>query len=65
MAIDPSLASTHHHLGIAFQTLGRFDDAARAYQWAGKLAPRRAHLVLPNARIVHARRDPLDTCFSC
>ncbi len=23
------------------------------------------HLVLPNARIVHARRNPLDTCFSC
>jgi tetratricopeptide (TPR) repeat protein len=23
------------------------------------------HLVLPNARIIHARRDPLDTCFSC
>lgn len=23
------------------------------------------HLVFPNARIVHVRRDPLDTCFSC
>jgi tetratricopeptide (TPR) repeat protein len=23
------------------------------------------HLVLPNARIIHARRNPLDTCFSC
>jgi tetratricopeptide (TPR) repeat protein len=23
------------------------------------------HLALPNARIIHARRDPLDTCFSC
>jgi tetratricopeptide (TPR) repeat protein len=23
------------------------------------------HLILPNARIVHVRRDPLDTCFSC
>lgn len=23
------------------------------------------HLALPNARIVHARRDPVDTCFSC
>lgn len=22
-------------------------------------------LILPNARIVHVRRDPLDTCFSC
>lgn len=23
------------------------------------------HLILPNARIIHAVRDPLDTCFSC
>lgn len=23
------------------------------------------HLALPNARIVHVRRDPIDTCFSC
>lgn len=22
-------------------------------------------LILPNARIIHCRRDPLDTCFSC
>jgi tetratricopeptide (TPR) repeat protein len=23
------------------------------------------HLVLPNARIIHTRRDPIDTCLSC
>ena len=23
------------------------------------------HLALPNARIIHARRDPVDTCISC
>jgi tetratricopeptide (TPR) repeat protein len=23
------------------------------------------HLVLPNARVIHVRRDPLDTCLSC
>lgn len=23
------------------------------------------HLTLPNAKIVHVRRDPVDTCFSC
>jgi tetratricopeptide (TPR) repeat protein len=23
------------------------------------------HLALPNARIIHIRRDPVDTCFSC
>ncbi|MGH7716734.1 MAG: sulfotransferase family protein, partial [Vulcanimicrobiaceae bacterium] len=24
-----------------------------------------AYLALPNARLIHVRRDPLDTCFSC
>jgi len=23
------------------------------------------HLALPNAKLIHVRRDPLDTCFSC
>jgi Sulfotransferase family len=23
------------------------------------------HLILPNAHIIHVRRDPMDTCFSC
>ena len=23
------------------------------------------HLALPNARVIHVRRDPTDTCFSC
>ena len=23
------------------------------------------HLMLPNARIIHCRRDPIDTCLSC
>jgi tetratricopeptide (TPR) repeat protein len=23
------------------------------------------HLALPNARVIHVRRDPIDTCFSC
>lgn len=23
------------------------------------------HLALPNAKIIHVRRDPMDTCFSC
>ena len=23
------------------------------------------HLALPNARIIHSRRDPIDNCFSC
>jgi hypothetical protein len=58
MAIDPSLAAAHHSLGIAFQTLRRFDDAARAYQWAGELAPRRAqfHINLANTRPIRCRQ---------
>ena len=24
-----------------------------------------AHLALPNARLIHVRREPIDTCFSC
>ena len=23
------------------------------------------HLALPNARLIHTRRDPVDTCLSC
>ncbi len=29
------------------------------------LAAGLVHLALPNARIIHIRRDPIDTCFSC
>jgi tetratricopeptide (TPR) repeat protein len=30
------------------------------YRYAGLI-----HLALPNARIIHVRRDPIDTCLSC
>jgi tetratricopeptide (TPR) repeat protein len=30
------------------------------YQYLGLI-----HLMLPNAKIVHSMRDPIDTCFSC
>ncbi len=30
------------------------------YQYLGLI-----HLMLPNAKIVHSMRDPMDTCFSC
>jgi tetratricopeptide (TPR) repeat protein len=30
------------------------------YRYAGLI-----HLALPNARIIHVRRDPVDTCLSC
>jgi hypothetical protein len=36
------------------------DSAAGIFQFAGLI-----HLMLPNARLIHCRRDPIDTCFSC
>jgi tetratricopeptide (TPR) repeat protein len=36
------------------------DKMPSNYLYAGLI-----HMALPNARIIHARRDPLDTCVSC
>jgi hypothetical protein len=36
------------------------DKMPSNFRWAGLI-----HLALPNARIIHVERDPLDTCFSC
>ena len=36
------------------------DKAPLNFLYAGFI-----HLVLPNARMIHCRRDPLDTCLSC
>ncbi len=36
------------------------DKTLENFRFAGLI-----HLALPNARFVHVRRDPLDTCFSC
>lgn len=39
----------------------RFTDKMPAnFRFAGLI-----HMVLPRARLIHVRRDPLDTCFSC
>lgn len=39
----------------------RFTDKMPAnFRFAGLI-----HMMLPRARIIHVRRDPLDTCFSC
>lgn len=39
----------------------RFTDKMPAnFRFAGPI-----HMTLPRARIIHVRRDPLDTCFSC
>jgi tetratricopeptide (TPR) repeat protein len=36
------------------------DKMPSNFRWAGLI-----RLMLPNARIVHCRRDPIDTCLSC
>jgi tetratricopeptide (TPR) repeat protein len=36
------------------------DKTPANFRFAGLI-----HLVLPNARIIHTRRDPIDTCLSC
>lgn len=36
------------------------DKMPANFRWAGLI-----HLALPGARIVHSRRDPIDTCLSC
>jgi tetratricopeptide (TPR) repeat protein len=36
------------------------DKMPSNFRWAGLI-----RLMLPNARIVHCRRDPVDTCLSC
>jgi len=36
------------------------DKAMSIFRYAGLI-----HLMLPGARLIHCRRDPLDTCFSC
>ena len=54
---------TAYLAGLAEQVKGapRFTDKMLAnFSYAGLI-----HLTLPNARIIHARRDPVDTCLSC
>jgi hypothetical protein len=59
-------ASYVERLAAAARTAGA-EDAGRItdkmpgnFCFAGLI-----HLALPNARIIHARRDPVDTCLSC
>jgi tetratricopeptide (TPR) repeat protein len=50
------------------------DAVGAAAPWAGRITDKMPgnfpfagliHLALPNARIIHMRRDPIDTCLSC
>ncbi len=63
--------SGEHFRQIGADYIGRLNRLAPAaeritdkmldnFRFAGLI-----HLALPNARFIHARRDPLDTCFSC
>jgi tetratricopeptide (TPR) repeat protein len=46
---------------LAPQAAARITDKMPGnFRFAGLI-----HLALPNARIIHVRRDPVDTCFSC
>ena len=48
---------------VAFRASGRprmVDKEPLNFLYAGLI-----HLMLPNARIIHCRRDPVDTCLSC
>ena len=47
--------------GLSPEPAARITDKMPSnFRYAGLI-----HLALPSARIVHVRRDPLDTCFSC
>ena len=58
-----------HALGTAY--LGRIASLAPAAARISNKLPENfrlaglIHLALPNARILHVRRDPVDTCLSC
>ena len=48
-------------IGVAAPAAERITNKAPGnFRFAGLI-----HLVLPNARIIHTRRDPVDTCLSC
>jgi Flp pilus assembly protein TadD len=46
--------------GRSLQVLRITDKMLLNFRFLGLI-----HIVLPNARIIHMRRDPLDTCLSC
>ena len=54
--IDGLLSFLPHALGVTRVTDKKLDNLI----YVGLI-----HLALPNARIVHTKRDPIDTCLSC
>jgi hypothetical protein len=50
-----------HAIGAGADPAMRFaDKTTENFVWAGMI-----HCALPKARMIHVRRDPIDTCFSC
>jgi tetratricopeptide (TPR) repeat protein len=78
IALKPDFAHAYLDLGIVAQGLGRAGAAMAALRRAAGLAPKLAaahdrlgdlwvgliSLVFPRARIIHCRRNPIDTCLS-
>lgn len=70
LPFDPIALSTADLEGIAVRYLNRIlPKAPSAKRITDKLPANfrllgLIHLALPNARIIHVRRDPMDTCFS-
>lgn len=50
-ALEQRAGKGYHHVT---------DKLPKNYQYAGLVAK-----ILPNAKIIHCRRDPIDTCLSC
>jgi serine/threonine-protein kinase len=62
--IDPKVARYHMNLGVAFEQLGRLDDAIASYDRAIELDPKEAplHLDLGNALL---KKGELDDAIGC
>ncbi len=57
VAMEPNNAKAHNNLGVAYEALGKTDDAIAAYQRATKLAPGNQYYRLNYRRCrIHVRR---------
>lgn len=62
---DPLTASEHNDLGVAYESSGKLDLAAREYRRALKLDPRqsRARVNLGNVEAANGRWDAAERCY--
>lgn len=63
-AIADGFAAMGAHCARRLEALARAERVTDKWPWSFKFAGTIA-LALPNARMIHVRRDPLDSCFSC